>query len=155
MDTLADLSALAASTDTETQAALAAETPPDPNAPPPPPGFDEQAVDLVNTFAGLVTAYAPDAAAIWTPEARSQAAAVMAPVMEKYNFSMANLPPELTAAIVVGPLLWQTSKVVALKMKAGKAETAPPGHEGPRQAEAPLDVAPGAPVHTQMALYTK
>jgi hypothetical protein len=155
MDTLETLGTLAASTDAESQATAAAAIPVDPNASPPPPSHEEQAVDLVNMFAGLVTSYAPDAAGIWSPEARAASAAVMAPVMAKYNFSMDRIPPELAAAVVVGPLLWQTSKIVALKMKEGRAQPAPEAPAATGTAEQPADTAPGAPVHTQMALYAK
>lgn len=151
MDELNNLDALAASTD----AAILDSQPVDPNAPPPPapePTRQEQAGDLVNMFAGLVTSYAPDTLAIWTPEAKANSAAVIAPLLEKYNVSLINLPPELMAAVVVGPLLWQSSKIVAAKIARDRN---PQPRENPDGQPVPeAEVAPGAPVHSQMGLYT-
>lgn len=155
MDTLKQLEGLAQSTDDQSQAAIAAETPPDPNAPPAPPpepSAAEQAADMVNMFAGFVTAYAPDAADIWTEQARAASAAVLAPVLEKYGISMARIPPELTALVVLGPLLWQTSKIVAAKMDGNKAAKARPATQSDPAAPSD-DIAPGPARHPQMDLY--
>lgn len=127
--------------------------------PPPAPGPDEQALDMVNMFAGLVVGYAPAAADVWTEDNRRAAASVIAPVMVKYGFSMMALPPELAAAIVVGPLLYRTSTIVAEKIRADRADKKPvkaltestkptivPPPAGP-------DGAPSAGVHEQVKLY--
>lgn len=144
MTDLDNLDALAASTD----AANVEAQPLDPNAPPPEPTRHEQAVDLVNMFSGMVTSYAPDAAAIWQPEAKEASAAVIAPLLEKYNVSLVNLPPELIAVLVLGPLLYKTAKVVALKIETDKKAAQPARPEQPRNTETP-----GAAVHSQMGLY--
>jgi hypothetical protein len=165
----------------DTLEALAASADQNPNAPAPagvvasadavaeplPPGPDEQALDLVNAFAGFVVGYAPDTATIWTEEARGRSAAALAPLMIKYNISLMAIPPELTAAIIVGPLLYRSATIVAEKIKADRvaaAAAARPGASTRQAVEAaePAAIAPGAtesgagpavPVHPQMALY--
>lgn len=169
--------------DLDTLEALAVSADQNPNAPAPagvvasavpaeplPPGPDEQALDLVNAFAGFVVGYAPDTAVVWTEEARGRSAAALAPLMVKYNISLMAIPPELTAAIVVGPLLYRSATIVGEKIKADraaaaakKAETAPPGTRQAAQAAETRTIAPGATedgsgpavaVHPQMGLYT-
>lgn len=124
------------------------------------PGPEEQAADLVNMFAGLVIGYAPAAAEVWTEANCRAAASVIAPVMVKYGFSMMALPPELAAAIVVGPLLYRTSTIVAEKIRADRAEkaAAKPAERiaskpDPVAAPSGPDGAPPAGVHEQMKLY--
>lgn len=124
---------------------------------------------MVNAFADLVTGYAPATADVWTIEARVRSAAVLSPLMVKYNISLMAIPPELTAAIVVGPLLYRSATIVADKVKADRAEAAAKkaAEQGAarQQSQAVSEhtgVAPGAtedgsgpavPVHPQMALY--
>jgi hypothetical protein len=161
---LDNLAGLAAEAD-QAAVALTPAPPVDPNAPPeppPPPGPEEQAVDLVNMFAGLVIGYAPAAADIWTPQAKEVSAQVLAPVMVKYGFSMTAFPPELAAAIVIGPLLYRSSTMVADKIKADRAAAAAPAKPviagqvpAPVGAPAGPDGAPAAGVHEQMKLYAK
>lgn len=136
---------------------------PDANPEPQPPGPEEQALDLVNGFAGLLVGYAPDTATIWTPEARASSAAVIAPLMVKYNFSLMAIPPELTAAIVVGPLLYRSATIVGEKIKADRAAKVPekgaapppPGAASPQPVPGATEngIAPAVPAHPQMALY--
>lgn len=170
MDDIATLEAMAASADLNPNApAPAGVVASDAPAELPPPGPDEQALDLVNGFAGLLTGYAPATEAVWTEEARQRSAAVIAPLMVKYNFSLMAIPPELTAAMVVGPLLYRSAGIVAEKIKADRAEAeakaaAARGGAGKQvhQAQQRGQVAPGAtedgsapaaPAHPQMALY--
>lgn len=157
-DSLEALAGLAASTDAGTQANIDLETPVDPNAPPPPPPAAEVALDLVNGFAGLVVGFCPDAGEVWTEEARVASAAVLAPLAEKYSWNLAVIPIEVTAAMIVGPLLWRTSKIVAEKIQADRAAktsklAAPAERQVADKAAAAEDGAPAAAVHAQMALY--
>ncbi|MYM96246.1 hypothetical protein [Duganella vulcania] len=166
MEDLDNLAALAADAD--------ATAPPPPGAVavqdvPAPPGPDEQALDMVNGFAGMLAGYAPDAAAVWTPEARQASAQAIAPLMVKYNFSLMAIPPELTAAIVVGPLLYRSATIVRDKLQADRAAKAQPGAQpAPPAAAQPVGfqgvavemnpapengLPPGTAVHPQMALY--
>ncbi len=160
-DSLESLAGLAASTDAGTQANIDAEAPVDPNAPPPPPPPDVIALDLVNGFAGLVVSFCPDAGEVWTMEARQASAAVLAPLAEKYSWNLTAIPIEVTAAMIVGPLLWRTSKIVALKLQADRdakaaklpATAAPAEKRVAAVAAAAEDGSPAAAVHPQMALY--
>ena len=94
--------------------------------------YATEAAAAVDMFAGLVTGYAP------------------APVLEKYGVSVGAMPPELLLIVTAGPLLYQTSKLVAAQMHAQKAKApaadtaAPPA--GPAES-------PGPQIHPQVALY--
>ena len=149
-----------------------------------PPGEDGQGTELVpmgpdymleargtvDMFAALVVGYAPKAESVWTDQAKQRTAAALAPVMEKYAFSFGNMPPELTLMIVAGPLLWQTSRIVAAQMAEEKAkakkDAKPKDEPGSvvdtmtqaAQPAAPTgqpEPGPAVPVHPQMALYKK
>ena len=88
------------------------------------PDYGKEAAQAVGVFADLLAAYAPGTATIWTTEARQRTAAALGPVMEKHGWTMAGLPPELTLAIVAGPLLWQSARVVAVQVQYDKAKAA-------------------------------
>lgn len=119
------------------------------------PDFGQEAAGMVEMVTGLLVGYAPGTAAIWTPEAKQRTAAALVPVMEKYGFSFGALPPEITLLVVAGPLLWQSSRVVAAQIEADKAKAAPPrkpqGIEG--AAQMPNDRPPPQERHPQEALY--
>lgn len=169
MDELDQLAGLAAAADQSAAAGMPAPAGAgegDPGAPPEQagPGPDEQAADAVNAFAGFLGAYAPDTAAIWTDQARQASAAALSPLFVKYNINMGAIPPELTAAIVVGPLLYRSFTIVGDKMKADRAAkvaaAAPPPAAGAPSPATPPPVRPGAAddapavaIHPQMALY--
>lgn len=120
------------------------------------PDFGNEAAGMVDMVTGLLIGYAPGTAAIWTPEAKQRTAAALVPVMEKYGFSFGALPPEITLLVVAGPLLWQSSRVVAAQIEADKAKAAtqrkPQGIEG--AAQMPTDRPPAQERHPQEALYT-
>jgi len=128
-----------------------------------------EARGAVDMFAAMVVGYAPKAESVWTDAAKHRTAAALAPVMEKYGFSFGALPPELTLMIVAGPLLWQSSRIVAAQMAEEKAKSEPP-----RKVEkSPMDNAvteptpladkpvgqweetPKPEVHPQVKLYQK
>lgn len=122
------------------------------------PDFGQEAAGAVDMFTGLLVGYAPDAASIWTPEAKQRTAAALVPVMEKYGFSFGNLPPELTFVVVAGPLLWQSARVVgnqAAKDKAQAPAKAPERKQDGITAAAAgaVATAPAPAVHPQTALY--
>jgi hypothetical protein len=106
-------------------------------------------------FTGFLVGYAPAAAGIWTPEAKQRTAAALVPVMEKYGFSFGALPPEITLLIVAGPLLWQSSRVVAQQIEADKAKAvkAQPLTGIEKAAAEAVHTAPAPERHTQEALY--
>ena len=150
-----------------------------------PPGADGQGADLVapqgpdymteargavDLFATMVVGYAPKAESIWTEPAKARTAAALAPVLEKYGFSFGAMPCELTLIIVAGPLLWQSSRIVAAQMAEDKAKAAKDKPAKTDQADTVSDVmakaaeptptgqpenAPATPVHDQMRLYQK
>lgn len=134
------------------------------------PDYMIEARGAVDMFAALVVGYAPKAESVWTEPAKHRTAAALAPVMEKYAFSFGSMPPELTLLIVAGPLLWQSSRIVAAQMAEEKAKAkkdAKPDKAAPSVADvmdqatqpaAPTgqpEPAPATPVHSQMALYKK
>lgn len=154
-----DLNALAAAA-AETDAAAIPAPPVDPNAPapeaaPPAPDFALEARGAVDTFAALVTGYAPAAAKIWDEATKARICAALAPVMEKYGFTFGAMPPELTLIIVAGPPLFQTSKLIAGQMRQAKTDTA----DKAADPAAPIPPGPAAPAtgpvprHAQEALY--
>lgn len=161
------LAGAAAAADAAAIAAAPAAVP-DPNAPPeePPTDYATAAMGAVDMFAGLVCGYAPAAATIWTEPTKARVAAAMAPVMEKYGFTLGNMPPELVLIVVAGPPLFQSSRLVAAQIAAdkGKAAERDKGDTGAIYAEAsgkPGPTADGAaapaagdpPRHAQEALY--
>ena len=133
------------------------------------PDYMMEARGTVDMFAALVVGYAPKAESVWTEAAKSRTAAALAPVMEKYAFSFGSMPPELTLLIVAGPLLWQTSRIVAAQMAEEKAkakkEDKPKADttsvaDAMAQAAQPQptgqpEPAPATPMHDQMRLYQK
>ncbi len=169
MEDLDTLGGMAAAADTLNAPAPAGVSASDVPAEPQPPGLEEQALDMVNAFAGLMAGYCPATAEVWDEGARVRSAAAIAPLMEKYNFSLMAVPPELTAAIVVGPLLYRSATMVADKVRADRAEAAArkaaeqgAARQQSQRATEHTGIAPGAtqdgsgpavPVHPQMALY--
>lgn len=121
---------------------------------PPPVDYATEAAGAVDMFAALVNGYCPNTEPLWSAAVRIRVSGALAPVMEKYQFTFGNLPPELTFIIVAGPVLWQTSRVVAAQMAAEKATTVKAKPEAkPEAAADPNALNPG--VHDQMKLYTK
>ncbi|EON15333.1 hypothetical protein C266_02571 [Pandoraea sp. SD6-2] len=75
------------------------------------------AVDLLNA---MIEGYAPGAG--WDEKTGQRMAASLSPVFEKYGFSFAAAPCELVAAIVCGPVLYQSARVVAAKLQSDRIE---------------------------------
>jgi hypothetical protein len=125
------------------------------------PDYYTEARGTVDMFAAMVVGYAPKAESVWTEQAKARTAAALAPVMEKYNFSFGAMPPELTLMIVAGPLLWQSSRIVAAQMaeEKAKAEAKKPKDEATdplTMAAKPVgqyEEAPAQEVHDQVKLY--
>lgn len=125
----------------------------------PPTDYQREAAGCVDMFAALVVGFAPKAAPIWSPEAKERTAMALAPVLEKYGFTFGNMPPELTLAIVAGPLLWQTSRVVAEQINEQRRKEGAQAIAAQVAPHAERDPAPesgnGPQVveHAQMGLY--
>jgi len=153
---LAGLTGLAAEVD---GAAAAVAAPGDPNAPTlpePGPDFGMEARGAVDMLGAMICGYAPQAESVWTEPTRERMAASLAPVMAKYGFSFGAMPVELTALIVCGPVLWQSSRIVATKINVDKAAAAArAGEGGPTVADVTPAETPQGEVHPQLALYQK
>lgn len=154
---LQNLQALADTVDTDNGAALTGDDgQPLPPAKPP-KDFAGEARAAVDTFAALIVGYAPAAAELWDNDAKKCIAAALGPVMEKYNFSLNALPPELTLIIIAGPVLYQSSKCIATQAAEQKAKARPvataPAKVEARGEKFPTETAPAVAVHPQTALY--
>lgn len=148
----AEMMAIAAAADEGTQdtpQGVPQDTPQEPAA----PDYDTEARGAVDMFAALVVGYAPAAESVWTEPAKARTAAALAPVMEKYGFSFGSLPPELTLMIVAGPLLWQSSRLVAAQMAAERAKAKAAKPAKVQAAKEGADTAPAPEVAPQMAPY--
>lgn len=125
------------------------------------PNYGTEAAGAVDMITSMLVGYAPATASIWTPEAKARTAAALAPVLEKYGFSFGNLPPEAVLLVVAGPLVWQSSRVVAAQMEADKVKALPPAQQQAARHPAPVldptkmpQERPPAPErHPQEALY--
>jgi hypothetical protein len=146
---LAALQGAAAEVDAET---APPELTPD-GQPVPVVDYFQEARKGVDIFAGLVCGYAPKAADIWTEEAKQRAAAGLMPVYEKYGVTMSALPCEVMAAIIVGPLLYASSKIVAAQMQIDQAAAKAKAQAKPESGAANAGDTPEQAVHSQMALY--
>lgn len=86
------------------------------------PDYVTEARGTVEFFGAMLDGYAPGAG--FKPEQVTAMSHAVAPVMEKYGFTLGAMPCELVALIVCGPILYQSSKVVAAKIQADKVEAA-------------------------------
>ena len=155
-DELASLAGLAASVDGEHLGAL-----PDGSAiadQPPPVDYAQEAAMTVDTVAALITGYCPATVPLWTDEKKAHVSAALAPVYEKYGWTLGGMPCELVLIITAGPLLYQSSKLIATQMAQEKAKAKPrtidaaTGQAQPEKAQAKPE-APEVLRHPQTALY--
>lgn len=109
-------------------AALRAHIAPDESATAPqePAALDyaTEASAMVDMFAALVTGYEPKTLPIWDEPRKAGVSAALAPVLEKYAFTLGNIPPEFYLLVVIGPPLYQSSKIIAEGMNAKPAAPA-------------------------------
>lgn len=158
MEELDQFTHIAAQADAGAVAADLEALPPEqrPEEPPPPTDYGTEAAGAVDMFAALACGFAPKATVVWTDAAKARTAQALAPVMEKYGFTFGALPPELTLAVVAGPLLWQTARCVGQQIEQQKAEAqakAPQAQTGIERAAQAATAVPETAVHSQMALY--
>lgn len=125
-----------------------------------PINYQFEAQKAVDLFAGLAIGYCPPTAAVWEGGRKGAVAAALAPVLEKYGMTLSVLPVELVLAIVAGPALYQTAKIIGAQMQAeARAKAIAAGQRaasGTPGAPAGVGVpgeAPAAPKHAQTALY--
>ncbi|MFZ3219889.1 MAG: hypothetical protein WA174_07640 [Rhodoferax sp.] len=120
---------------------------------PAPTNYALEASATVDTFAALLVGYCPDTASLWTDDKKIAVAAALAPVMEKYGFTLGALPVELVLIMTAGPLLYQSAKLVAAQMK--REQIAAQAAAKPKAQDVPGAVTNGPEVvrHPQAALY--
>lgn len=116
---------------------------------PPPVNYLMEATGIVGTFAALVKGYCPETAEVWTDQTRDDVAAALAPTMEHYQWTMGGMPPWVMTLFVAGPPLFQTAKIVRLKMEASKSKQDAPAVGGS------VEAGPEQLVHPQVKLYAK
>lgn len=79
------------------------------------PDYARGAAGIVDLASAALEGYAPGAG--WPDEQRAKMAASIAPVLAKYGWDMeSKVPCELVAALVCGPALYNSAKIVALKI---------------------------------------
>jgi len=119
---------------------------------PAPVDYATEAAASVDMFAALVGGYCTPAGALFTDDKKRSIAGALAPVLEKYGFTFGALPPEITLLIVAGPVLYQSSKLVAAEAKAAAPVKM---HNDVTDSKGPLGGYQGPEVkrHPQEALY--
>jgi hypothetical protein len=90
------------------------------------PDFGTEASQMTDLVAAMITGYEPKTLHIWDEPRKAQIAASLAPVLEKYNFTLGNIPPEFYLLMLVGPPLYQSSKIIADGMNRREVQAAPP-----------------------------
>ena len=130
----ASLGGMGAAIDGEAAAALNPEMAP--GAPGAPadigPDYHRGASGIVDLARGMIGGYAPGAE--WDEQTSARMAASLAPVFEKYGWDVEGaFPCELVALMVCGPVLYQSARAVALKIRQDRfaLENARPGVTDP------------------------
>ncbi|MEW6339611.1 MAG: hypothetical protein AB1704_02830 [Pseudomonadota bacterium] len=96
------------------------------------PDYHRGACGIVDLARGMIGGYAPGAE--WDEPTSARMAASLAPVFEKYGWDVEGaFPCELVALMVCGPVLYQSARAVAFKIKADRyaLENARPGVTDP------------------------
>lgn len=84
------------------------------------PDYGVEAAGAVDLLNAMIEGYAPGAG--WDEKTGKRMAASLSPVFEKYGWSFDAAPPELVAAIVCGPVLYQSARAVAAKIQRDRLE---------------------------------
>jgi hypothetical protein len=83
------------------------------------PDYQRGASAMVDMVSAMLDGYAPGAG--WNEPTRGRMAASLAPVFEKYGLDVETaLPCELVAIMVCGPAVYQSARVVALKIQTDR-----------------------------------
>lgn len=83
------------------------------------PDYGKGAAGIVELVSAMLDGYAPGAG--WAEPQRTQMAASIAPVLEKYGWDLNTVMPcELVAIMVCGPALYQSAKIVTLKIQTDR-----------------------------------
>lgn len=79
--------------------------------------YHTEAAGLTDMVAALICGYEPKCLPLWGADRKAAIAGALAPVMEKYNFTLGAIPPEITLIIIAAPPLYQSMKIIADGMK--------------------------------------
>lgn len=83
------------------------------------PDYAKGAAGMVDLLSSMIDGYAPGAG--WQDAQRARMAASVAPVLEKYGWDIeGSMSCELIALMVCGPALYQSAKIVALKIQTDR-----------------------------------
>ena len=127
---------------------------------PAPVDYAGEAAMTVDTIAALITGYCPATIELWATDKKAAVTAALAPVYEKYGLTLGGMPCELVLIITAGPLLYQSSKLIATQMAQEKAAKKKPeavnaatGQAQPAKTDTPES--PEVARHPQTALYER
>jgi len=110
------------------------------------PDYHRGASGIVDLARGMIGGYAPGAE--WDEPTSARMAASLAPVFEKYGWDVEGaFPCELVALMVCGPVLYQSARAVALKIKQDRfaLEHARPGMTDPNTVKGAAAAAESGP----------
>lgn len=112
-----------------------------PNEPPrqdaPQPSADVEATAIVDLAAAALAAWFPSTAAVLTPAARQPVALALAPVLEKYGFTMGDLfaqwGPEIRLVMAAAPLAIPLAHAIRQDRQAARREAKPEAQQDAAQ----------------------
>lgn len=87
------------------------------------PNYLQEATIIVDVCTAIVVGMVPKTADVWTQAVKDRVAGALAPVLEKYGFTVGDIPPELGLAVALVPPMMQTYKLYAEVAKAAKDKT--------------------------------
>lgn len=82
-----------------------------------PASFLDDASMCVDLFVMFAIEYCPPVEPLWPKDKKQKVSQALSVVFKKYNFSFARFGPEIGLLVVAGPVLYQTSKMIALHMQ--------------------------------------
>lgn len=121
---LDQLAGLAAATDAAVNTVENPAGVPGAPAAPAAPDFVTEANGMVDMVVALITGYEPRAVPLWSAARKAGVSAALVPVLQKYNFTLGNMPPEITLLVMAGPPLYQSMKIIADGMQPKAAPDA-------------------------------
>lgn len=108
-------------------AALHAHASADPTAPAPAPepeavNYAIEAAGMVDLCAALICGYEPKCLPHWGDDRKAGITAALSPVLEKYDFTLGSIPPELTLLVMAAPPLYLSMRIIADGMNKQAAQ---------------------------------
>jgi hypothetical protein len=114
------------------------------------PDYHKGACGIVDLARGMIGGYAPGAE--WDEPTSARMAASLTPVFEKYGWDVESaFPCELVALMVCGPVLYQSARAVALKIRQDRfaLEHAQSGRTDPNTIKGAAAAESGPPAGSQ------